>query len=273
VILALQETYLDQAKMTQVHECFSKNLEIVTSEDPDDPTGKVGVAFIINKTILDPREITTHELHQGRALLLKIKWLESCEASLLNVYVPTNRAMQKPFWENIETVRTERRLARPEFVLGDFNVTEDKIDRAPAHLDNKAATEAFRKIRLSWEIQDAWRHTHPNERSFTYRAGSGEQQIQSRLDRIYVARHLQQHTFNWKIETSVVPTDHWLVQMRYAPNDAPYTGKGRWTWLLTQIDNQITIEKIVKQGIQLQTDMSDQKSTNTDRNISNPQTL
>jgi hypothetical protein len=64
-ILALQETHLDQAKMTQVHECFSKNLEIVTSEDPDDPTGKAGVAFIINKTILDLREIMTHELHQG----------------------------------------------------------------------------------------------------------------------------------------------------------------------------------------------------------------
>ena len=64
-ILALQETHLDQAKTIQVCECFSKNLEIVTFEDPDDPTGKAGVTFIINKTILDPREITTHELHQG----------------------------------------------------------------------------------------------------------------------------------------------------------------------------------------------------------------
>jgi DNA-binding winged helix-turn-helix (wHTH) protein len=61
--------------------------------------------------------------------------------------------------------------------------------------------------------------------------------------------------------------------MRYAPNDTPYTGKGHWTWPLTQINDQKTIKQIVKRGIQLQTDISDQNSTNTDQNTSNPQML
>jgi hypothetical protein len=101
---------------------------------------------------LNPRELKTKELHPGQALLLKIKWLETCESTLLNMYVPTNRAVQKPFWEGIDDARRDNNIPRPEFVLGDFNITEDKIDRAPAHLDNKTATDALRKIRLEWEI-------------------------------------------------------------------------------------------------------------------------
>jgi hypothetical protein len=64
-VLALQETHLDQEKTRQIRECFSKNLEIVTSEDPDDPTGKAGVAFVINKTVLNPKELMTKELLPG----------------------------------------------------------------------------------------------------------------------------------------------------------------------------------------------------------------
>ena len=37
------------------------------------------------------------------------------------------------FWETIDIERRARGLRRPDFMLGDFNVTEDNIDRAPAH--------------------------------------------------------------------------------------------------------------------------------------------
>jgi len=128
VILTLQETHLDQNKTRQVRKCFNKNLEIITSEDPEDPTGRAGVAFIIHKTVLNPKDYTMQELYPGRALLLKIKWLESCETSLLNIYVPTTQIEQQPFWDRVDTTRREKRLAHPEIVLGDFNITEDKID-------------------------------------------------------------------------------------------------------------------------------------------------
>ena len=42
-VLAIQETHLDQSRTRQIRECFSKNLDIITSEDPDDPTGRAGV--------------------------------------------------------------------------------------------------------------------------------------------------------------------------------------------------------------------------------------
>jgi hypothetical protein len=87
---------------------------------------------------------------------------------------------------------------------------------------------------------------HPNKWNFTFCTKTGQHQIKSRLDCIYIARHIQPHTFAWKIEASLVPTDHWLVQMKYAPNDAPQTGKGHWTWPLGMIDDPKTIEKIIQ---------------------------
>jgi hypothetical protein len=64
-ILTLQETHLDMDRIEQIREVFSKNLEIITSEDPENPTSCAGIAFVINKTLLDPRELSTYELHPG----------------------------------------------------------------------------------------------------------------------------------------------------------------------------------------------------------------
>ena len=61
--------------------------------------------------------------------------------------------------------------------------------------------------------------------------------------------------------------------MKYAPNDAPYTGKGRWSWPLTLIEDQNTTEKIIRRGIQLQKDLSELREANTDRATNNPQLL
>jgi len=61
--------------------------------------------------------------------------------------------------------------------------------------------------------------------------------------------------------------------VKYAPNDAPYTGKGCWSWPLTLIEDQNTMEKIIKQGIQLQNDLSELKEANIDRATNNPQLL
>jgi len=61
--------------------------------------------------------------------------------------------------------------------------------------------------------------------------------------------------------------------MKYALNDAPHTGKGQWTWPLTQIEDPITIEKVIKRGIKLQEDMKDLNDLNIDRETSNLQLL
>jgi hypothetical protein len=50
-----------------------------------------GVGFIINKQLIELDEIEMHELIPRRAAMLKIKWLKSCDMTILNVYAPNER--------------------------------------------------------------------------------------------------------------------------------------------------------------------------------------
>jgi ribonuclease HI/exonuclease III len=272
-ILALQETHLDRETLEQLQTCYSKKMHILHSEDPDAPRATAGVAFVINKSLIAPRKLSTHELHAGRALALKIEWLESETTTLLNVYAPNDRAAHPVFWRDIDAQRRARRLPRPDFMLGDLNVTEDPIDRTPPRLDEPNAIDALREIRNDWDIQDAWRLSHPNERVYTYRANVNSQEIKSRLDRIYIASQLTQLTFNWEMTPSPVPTDHWLVLVKYAPADAPEIGKGRWTLPLHMTENQKVLDAIIKRGMVLQTNLENLQRENTVWETANPQRL
>ena len=207
-ILAVQETYLDQARLDQVLSCFGKNLIIINSPLPSNLRSSAGVAFVINKALIHPKELSTIELVPGRALMLNIKWLDTCATSLVNIYAPHNRDAQPAFWASAMTKRRTSHMPLPDFVLGDFNVTEDAIDRTPAHYDEPAAIETLREVCREWNIMDIWRHHHPDTRCFTYHANSHGSQIQSRLDRIYTAHSVTQYVFDWQIKPSAVLTDH-----------------------------------------------------------------
>ena len=145
-ILALQETHLDQDSLQRVKSCFGGRLKVVTSHHPDNPRATAGVAFVLNKSMINPSEYTLYELVPGRAAALKIKWLENKESVLLNVYAPNDRSEQIIFWDSINEKRQSLRLRRPDFMLGDFNMMEERLDQAPAHLDDLRAMEALRTL-------------------------------------------------------------------------------------------------------------------------------
>ena len=67
--------------------------------------------------------------------------------------------MQCTFWTEIEKTQLDCNFPRLDFLLGNFNVTKDPIDRAPAKLDDQPTTDILRDTRLNWNIQDAWRAT------------------------------------------------------------------------------------------------------------------
>ena len=108
--------------------------------------------------------------------------------------------------------RRERRIPTLTFLLGDFNVTEEAIDRMPPRLDEPNAIEALHNVRHAWGVNDAWRQMNLDEREFTYRANTGTGQIKSQLDRIYVARNATPLVYDCDIKSSPIPTDHWLVR-------------------------------------------------------------
>jgi exonuclease III len=242
---------------------------------PDNPRATAGVAFVINKALINPRDYKLHVIQPGHAVALKINWLEDEEMLLFNVYAPNAREEHASFWERIDLKRRELNLRRPDFMMGDFNLTEDRIDRAPAHDDDMNATNALRSLRHTLNLQDSWRHTFPNERCFTYRANANGGQIQSRLDRIYTSNTISNHILEWKTQLSPVPTDHSLVMAKYTPknSESPHVGKGRWTWRPHAMSNIRLLAQVEETGIQLRTDLEKLQTLNVPREIENPQTL
>ena len=111
-----------------------------------------------------------HELIPGRAAILKIRWLKTCIATILNVYAPNERNKHASFWAKVLTERWSKGLPILDFTLGDFNITKDAIDRRPPKLDDKTMIAALREVRQEWNIRDTWRWANPTENAFTYRA-------------------------------------------------------------------------------------------------------
>ena len=273
-ILAVQETHLDEHNVKSIHQALGKRLLILNSQLENSPRTSAGVAFVLNKDLIDTNKTETHELIKGRAIAMKLTWKNGEETFLINVYAPNRRSDHRDFWETIENERLKKRLRKPDFVLGDFNLTEEPIDRFPAKHDHQGAIAALREFRLSAGVQDQWRHTYPRAREYTYRAMLNEQQIKSRLDRIYTSQNKAKFTFDWKTSPSTIPTDHWLVTAKYAPQNAPYIGKGRWTWPLSVLKDNKIMEWVVKRGMRLQNDLKAIRTHPNKRSEkNNPQTL
>ncbi|KAH7917438.1 DNase I-like protein, partial [Leucogyrophana mollusca] len=265
-ILCVQETHLTTEHEKMINETYGRSILMFNSQDPDRPGASAGVAFIINRSMLPTDNIKITTIIPGRAILLKIKWNTCSELTILNIYAPNNPYHHKQFWESITNHWTRNNLAKPSMMLGDFNITEEPIDRAPTHRDNPDAIEALRNARQLLEVEDKWRQLEPNTRSFTYRSANNSL---SRLDRIYLSEDCSPCTSNWESEPSKIPTDHNMIKIRYAPLKSPYVGKGRWTWPLYLTSNDNILNEIRNEGIKTQQQIKEQ--TNTRSEESNPQ--
>jgi hypothetical protein len=133
------------------------------------------------------------------------------------------------------------------------------------------AIEALRNVRLEWDSIDAWRIAYPNEKEFTYRANTIQGQIKARLDRIYTSRPTSLLIYDWTTTPSPVPTDHWLVVVKYAPKEAPEIGKGRWTLPILLLRNEKFLKDVTTRGMELQRDLDRIHQFEPDRDSENPQ--
>lgn len=158
-------------------------------------------------------------------------------------------------------------------MLGDFNVMEELIDRTPAHLDDNNAIAALRNLRHCLGLEDSWRHAFPHNRCFTYRATNQGLAIKSRLDRIYASREVATVIYDWKFIQTAVPTDHWMVSVKYAPTNTPYVGKGQWTMQIPALNDRSLMGKISDRGMALQSDLANLPQEKTTRAAKNPQSL
>ena len=146
-ILTLQEMHLDETLTSEIKELFRKRLEIHNSNNEHSPRTMAGVTFMINKDLINIHHIKTCMLILGHTLSLRIKWYENKETKLINIYTPNNRTNHQTFWSKLDAQRTRHNVPKLDFLLGDFNLTEEAIDRAPPKLDNTNAIEALRNLK------------------------------------------------------------------------------------------------------------------------------
>jgi hypothetical protein len=77
----------------------------------------------------------------------------------------------------------------------------------------------------------------------------------------------------WEACPTTMPTDHWMVSVKFTPKDAPDIGNGRWTWPLQSLNDEDLIKKVVKRGMTLQEKLDQLDPEGTNRNEINPQHL
>jgi exonuclease III len=202
------------------------------------------VAFVVNKNLIMPKEMEKKELIEGCMLAIKFKWHENDKIVLINIYAPNDRSKHPDFWEQVNTKRHAKGLRQTNMMLENFNVTEEPIDRAPAHLDDTNAIKALRNLCQCLGIHNTWRHAFPNERNFTYQANTNSQHIMLRLDRIYTSEQVAKMTYDWKIRQTPVPIDHRMISTKYTPAKAPYIWKGQWTIQTSELKNHDLMDRI-----------------------------
>ncbi|KAI0047075.1 DNase I-like protein [Auriscalpium vulgare] len=256
-ILGLQETHMTTQHLATVHTLYERRLQVYNSPDPDNASASAGVAFAIDKSTTRTDKTQFIELVPGRAALLVIQWRENTTTTILNTYAPNSPNDHPAFWQAVQDALEAHNIRTIDFMLGDFNLVEDEIDRTPPHPDRQTAVDALRNFRATFQLQDTWRHDNINYRLFTYRTVRNDNVIQSRLDRIYTSATTARNIYEWDHIIGYIPSDHDMITVRYAPSDATTTGPGRWTMPLHLLTNAAFLRDVKDAGRKLEANIAE----------------
>ncbi|KAI0686121.1 Endonuclease/exonuclease/phosphatase, partial [Cerioporus squamosus] len=264
-ILALQETHLTEERVDALNTLFRATMRVVACLDRDNPTGARGIAFAINRRLVDADAAVLLPIKEGRAAILQVPWTRNKTLKLLNVYAPNDMRDNAEFWGDVRETIANRRYGRVDALLGDFNMVEDAQDRMPPHRDLQEAVDEL-KIRL--DLVDGWRERAPRKKAFSFfQRATGSQ---SRIDRIYLTRELMGQANEWDIRGPGILTDHRLVTVSLANTDTPYVGKGRWAIPHSIVSDTKFLGELHELGMKLQTQLDSMGERSKE---SNPQIM
>ncbi|EPQ53495.1 DNase I-like protein, partial [Gloeophyllum trabeum ATCC 11539] len=188
------------------------------------------------------------EIIPGRALSLTTTWHNSETFTIINVYAPNDYSQHPTFWENITLGIRTLSIPLPDFMVGDFNVVEELVDRSPPRPDPLAATNALRELRLNLGLTDGWRHDNPDERAYTY---TSNRHHMPRIDRIYTKPTHLPYLHGWHKTPTSIPTDHCLIEVQFSPPSATFVGVGQWTWPLGLLNDPALLQQIHQRRCEL----------------------
>ncbi|KAJ7646302.1 Endonuclease/exonuclease/phosphatase, partial [Mycena polygramma] len=276
-VLILGEAHMNAARHANIQNLFGRRLEVIYTESPESANAK-GLAFVINKDLMKTENIHTVEIVPGRAMLIQVETHKEGTLCILGVYAPNQPRENAEFWKTIreffETNENNPNVPRPDLMGGDMNMVEDGIDRLPAHSDPNDPVIEMDLLKSYLGLIDGWRRTFPTRREYTYAQsrhnGNGSQ---SRIDRICIRRDLFEQSYEWRIKTTGIYTDHRMVSVRITRENAPETGAGRWVWPTHIIRDKELTNFIHEKGIQLQNDLEEARNRPVRDPNSNVQTL
>ncbi|KAK0459911.1 Endonuclease/exonuclease/phosphatase [Armillaria novae-zelandiae] len=226
-VLIVGEAHLNNERKESITNVFGKLLHIEHSQTPDNPNAK-GVAIVLNKRQTNYQNLKQWEVIPGQALQIQIEWHRGKPLTILGIYAPNESgAVNASFWRKISNFYDRNpQVPHPDIMGGDMNIVEDSIDRLPAKEDAEDAVLALDELKTKLKLYDGWRQTYPSERNYTYQHTNLKL---ARLDRIYVTQSLLESSREWKIEDPAIKTDHRIVSVQVTCEEAPETGRGRWT--------------------------------------------
>ncbi|KAF9033818.1 Endonuclease/exonuclease/phosphatase, partial [Panaeolus papilionaceus] len=245
-ILAVQETHLIPERVDNLTMRYPR-LHIINSHDPNQSNAK-GVAIIMNKHRTRWQETRSTEIIPGRAMMVTTPWKQDETLNILAIYAPNDAESQISFWNDVQRyLEDNTEIPKPDIMLGDFNVVENKSDRDPPNRDPQAVVESLQNFRLNYDLQDVWRNENPNELTFTYiQFQNTTKKSQSRIDRVYLKGDLANMCYEWNFRHSGITSDHKLVSFKLEDPKMPFIGKGRWAMPLFSI-NDPTLMRTIKE--------------------------
>lgn len=116
-ILAGQETHLDEQNTHMIHSALGKQLLVINSQLENNPRASVGVAFILNKDLVEMENIKWCDLIKGKVIAKRLTWKNNKVTTLVNIYAPNRRGnhqARQAFWEKISIELTRHSLSKPD---------------------------------------------------------------------------------------------------------------------------------------------------------------
>ncbi|KAJ7591962.1 Endonuclease/exonuclease/phosphatase, partial [Mycena floridula] len=263
-ILGVFASHLSPRQTQEIQNSFyGERMKIYSTIDPEHPDS-AGVAVVLNKELTNTQGVKVWYLIPGRAILMTIPWHGKETITILFVYPPndtmTNNAA---FWRQLIQIFLESDIPIPDSMMGDMNVTEDKIDRLPEHSDDTNAVVALAALKTLLGLKDGWREANKGVKEFTH-THHGEHYVSlSRLDRIYVKSHWLKRCRDWNISDAFAGiSDHKMVTVRFSSEVKTYQGKGRYMMQHHSIKNSKFMDQIVAIGRKLQNAIEIAEETN-----------
>ncbi|KAF9026938.1 DNase I-like protein [Hymenopellis radicata] len=248
-VLALQETHSTDELIKDIHEMYGRTLKVFHSGDADDAGRRNGVAFVFNRRFTNVSNIDFVTVVPGRAILVRYPWHSNKLLTGLNVYAPSGSYVEnRAFWIDLARIWVQRHLPAPDFLAGDTNNTEDPMDRSSWVADDSSVILALRRFRDMFGLVDGWRSFNPGIIDYTFADNSSPPSL-SRLDRIYVSKHLLDTSIVWSIDDTTLNSDHRPVTVFLSDPDAPEIGYGRWRIPTYVVDNKQFIDDVQCLGL------------------------